>query len=87
MDLRPPNVEHHRERLLRLAVGISGTLSKPLSEGQVRIVLNSLSELEAHARALGNGIREQIEQAAKSAEDQERRNRREDIGPGPDRTS
>jgi hypothetical protein len=69
MDLRPTNVEHHRERLLPLAVVISRTLSKPLSEGQVRIVLNTLSELEAHARALGNGIREQIEQAAKRAED------------------
>jgi hypothetical protein len=68
MDLRPANVEHHRERLLPLAVGISRTLSKPLSEGQVRIVLNTLSELEAQARALGNGIREQIEQA-KRAED------------------
>jgi hypothetical protein len=69
MDLRPANVEHHRERLLPLAVGISRTLSKPLGEGQVRIVLNTLNELEAHARALGNGIREQIEQAAKRAED------------------
>jgi hypothetical protein len=69
LDLRPTNVEHHRERLLRLAVGISETLSKPLSEGQVRIVLNSLSELESHARALGDGIREQREQAAKRAED------------------
>ena len=68
MDLRPTNVEHHRERLLQLAVGISRTMSKPLSEGQVRIVLNTLSELEAHARALGYGIREQIEQA-KRAED------------------
>ena len=68
MDLRPTNVEHHRERLLQLAVGVSRTLSKPLSEGQVRIVLSTLSELEAHARALGNGIREQIEQA-KRAED------------------
>ena len=68
MDLRPTNVEHHREMLLPLAVGISRTLSKPLSERQVRIVLNTLSELEAHARALGNGIREQIEQA-KRAED------------------
>ena len=69
MDLRPTNVEHHRERLLQLAVGISRTMSKPLGEGQVRIVLNTLSELEAHARALGKGIREQIEQAAKKAED------------------
>jgi hypothetical protein len=69
MDLRPTNVEYHRERLLQLAVGISRTMSKPLSEGQVRIVLNTLSELEAHARALGKGIREQIEQAAKKAED------------------
>jgi hypothetical protein len=68
MDLRPTNVEHHRERLLQLAVGVSRTLSKPLSEGQVRIVLSTLSELEAHARALGYGIREQIEQA-KRAED------------------
>jgi hypothetical protein len=54
---------------LKLAVGISRTLSKPLSEGQVRIVLNTLSELEAHAQALGYGIREQVEQAAKRAED------------------
>ena len=69
MDLRPTNVEHHRERLLQLAVGTSRTLSKPLSEGQVRIVLNTLSELEAHAQALGYGIREQVEQAAKRAED------------------
>jgi len=68
MDLRPTNVEYHREMLLQLAVGISRTLSKPLSDGQVRIVLNTLSELEAHARALGNGIREQVEQA-KRAED------------------
>ena len=69
MDLRPTNVEHHRERLLQLAVGTSRTLSKPLSEGQVRIGLNTLSELEAHARALGKGIREQIEQEARRAED------------------
>ena len=69
MDLRPTNVEHHRERLLQLAVGISRTLSKPLSEGQVRIVLNILSELEAHAQALGYGIREQVELVAKRAED------------------
>ena len=68
MDLRPTNVEHHRERLLQLAVGTNRTLSKPLSEGQVRIVLSTLSELEAHARALGYGIREQIQQA-KRAED------------------
>jgi hypothetical protein len=69
MDLRPTNVEHRRERLLQLAVGISRTLSKPFSEGQVRIALNTLTELEAHARALGEGIREQVEQAAKRAED------------------
>jgi hypothetical protein len=69
MDLRPTNGEQHTERLLKLAAGISGTLSKPLSKGQVRIVLNSLSELEAHAQALGYGIREQIEQAVKRAED------------------
>jgi hypothetical protein len=87
MDLRPANVEHHKERLLKLAVGISRTLSKPLGEGQARIVLNATSELEAHARDLGYRIREQIEQAAKRAEDEEHRNRSEDIGPAPDGTS
>ena len=69
MDLRPTNVEHHKERLLKLAVEISRALSKPLGEGQTRIVLNAISELEAHAQALGNGIREQIEQAAKRSEE------------------
>jgi len=69
MDLRPTNVEHHKERLLKVAVEISRALSKPLGEGQARIVLNAISELEAHARALGYGIREQIEQAAKRAEE------------------